>query len=187
MQFERNHNLIPEIDLEDYELHLMKDREDEEPETLTFDDVKALPWVTFDAYHCCAGNKRRYLQDIFPTVKGLKWHGGAIANSKWKGIPMRWMLLEKMGYKEEDLKGKHLVAFAYDADFQGKHYEVSIPIEHALDPKKMVHLVYECNGQLLEKEHGFPVRLMVPGCIAVRSCKWVHKLFVSDEEADSAP
>jgi len=42
-----------------------------------------------------------------------------------------------MGQKEEDLigKGLHLVTVGYDADFQGKHYEVSVPIEVALDPK----------------------------------------------------
>ena len=30
---------------------------------------------------------------------------------------MRYILLEKMGFKESDLKDKHLIAFAYDADF----------------------------------------------------------------------
>ena len=35
--------------------------------------------------------------------------------------------------------------------------------------------------------HGYPVRLVSPGCIAVRSPKWVSKLIVSDEEANSAP
>jgi hypothetical protein len=30
---------------------------------------------------------------------------------------MRYILLERMGFKEQDLKGKHLIAFSYDADF----------------------------------------------------------------------
>lgn len=57
----------------------------------------------------------------------------------------------------------------------------------ALDPKNEIILAYEANGQPLEAEHGFPVRMVVPGCIAVRSCKWVKRLIISDEDADSTP
>lgn len=62
-----------------------------------------------------------------------------------------------------------------------------MPCEFALDPANEVMLAYEINGEPLPKEHGFPVRMVSPGCIAVRSCKWVHQLIISDEEADSAP
>ena len=43
------------------------------------------------------------------------------------------------------------------------------------------------NGKHLPKMHGFPVRLICPGYIGVRSAKWVHKLVIHTEEADSAP
>lgn len=176
--------MIPEIEAEDYELLLGKTREDDDPIVLSLDDVKAMPEYTVVAYTACAGNKRRYLQDKYAPIKGLKWHVGAIANSKFRGVSMRYILLEKMGLKEEDLKGKHVVAYAYDADFQGKHFEVSVPCEHVLDASKEVTLVYESNGEALPKEHGFPIRMLTPGCIAVRSPKWVNRIFISDEEAD---
>jgi len=102
-------------------------------------------------------------------------------------VYIRNILLDKMGLKEEDLKGKHLVAMAYDADFQGKHFEISIPMELALDPKREVLLAYEINGEDLPAVHGYPVRLVCPGLIGVRSCKWVQKIMVSDEMADSSP
>lgn len=86
---------------------------------------------------------------------------------------MRYILLEKMGLKEEDLKGKHLVTVGYDADFQGKHYEVSTPMEHVLDPSNEVMLTWEMNDEAIPAEHGYPVRMVTPGCIAVRSPKWV--------------
>ena len=35
--YERNHNLIPEIDIDDYELELLVNKDEEEPLTLTFD------------------------------------------------------------------------------------------------------------------------------------------------------
>lgn len=41
--FERNHNLIPEIDPEDYELLLMADgKKDENPLVLTLDEIKKM-------------------------------------------------------------------------------------------------------------------------------------------------
>jgi sulfite oxidase len=43
MHFERNHNLIPEIDAEDYELQLLKSKEDEEPISLSLEDIKQMP------------------------------------------------------------------------------------------------------------------------------------------------
>lgn len=88
---------------------------------------------------------------------------------------MRHILLDVMGLKEEDLVGKnlHLIAIAYDADFQGKQFEVSIPIDEALKPENEVLLAYEMNGQDIPNVHGYPVRMISPGYIAVRSCKWV--------------
>ena len=188
MFFERNHNLIPEIELEEYELELCaKGRDEEDPVTLSFEDLKNMPQHTLVSYISCAGNKRIYLQNVHPGIKGLHWTTGGIGNAKFRGVPIRYILLEKMGFTEEQLKDKHLIAFGYDADFQGKHYEVSIPMAYALEPKNEVMLILEMNGENLPAEHGFPVRMISPGCIAVRSCKWVNKLIVSDVEADSAP
>ena len=113
------------------------------------------------------------MQEVYPNIKGLKWYAGAIGNAKYRGVTLRYILLEKMGFKESDLKGKHLIAVGYDADFQGKHYEVSVPCDYVLKPENEVMLAYEMNGEPLPAEHGFPVRMVTPGCIAVRSCKWV--------------
>ena len=72
------------------------------------------------SYIACGGNKRQFLKDHHPGIKGLGWTTGAIGNARYRGIYVRRLLLEVMGLKEEELKGKHLVALASDADFQGK-------------------------------------------------------------------
>ena len=120
-------------------------------------------------------------------VKGLSWNIGAVSNQKFTGVPIRHILLNVMGLKEENLIGKHLVAVSLDADFQGKHFEVSIPMERALDPRNEIILAYSQNDENIPEVHGYPVRLVCPGYIAVRSAKWVKALIVSDEEADSTP
>ena len=42
------------------------------------------------------------------------------------------------------------------------------------------------NGSELPQDHGFPLRLIVPGVVGVRNAKWVKSLRISDTEAESA-
>ena len=187
--YERNHNLVPELEPDYYELELMGEGISE-PITLCFDDLKSFtPSHEVMTTIACAGNKRKSVATEFPNVKGLKWTNGAIGNALYKGVLVRDLLLQKTGLKESDLVGKglHLVAISYDQDFQGVPYQVSIPLDMAMDPKNEIILAHEMNGQDLPYAHGYPVRLICPGIIAVRSAKWVNKLVISKEEADSAP
>ena len=62
--------------------------------------------------------------------------------------------------------------------------QASIPIEKALSQYGDVLLAYEMNGVPLPIEHGFPVRVVVPGVVGVRNVKWLRKITTSAEEAD---
>jgi DMSO/TMAO reductase YedYZ molybdopterin-dependent catalytic subunit len=53
-----------------------------------------------------------------------------------------------------------------------------MPARKALDD---VLLAYEMNGEPLPPDHGFPVRVLVPGWIGIASIKWVGRIEVSDE------
>ena len=55
----------------------------------------------------------------------------------------------------------------------------------AIDPINEVILAYEMNGEDIPAEHGYPLRLVVPGVVGVRNAKWVRALRISDEEARS--
>ena len=65
----------------------------------------------------CGGNKRKRVQEAYREIKGLPWTNGAIGNAKYKGCSVRKLLLDFMQLKEEDLKGKHLIAVGSDPDF----------------------------------------------------------------------
>ena len=54
-----------------------------------------------------------------------------------------------------------------------------------IDPKNEIILAYHMNGEDIPIEHGYPLRLVVPGVVGVRNAKWVSALKVSDEEATS--
>ena len=51
-----------------------------------------------------------------------------------------------------------------------------LPVGKAFDD---VLLAYEMNGAELPPDHGFPVRLVVPGWVGIASVKWVGSLEVS--------
>jgi len=54
-----------------------------------------------------------------------------------------------------------------------------------IDPSNEVMLAYEMNGEDIPIEHGYPLRLVVPGVVGVRNAKWVRALKISDDEARS--
>lgn len=61
-------------------------------------------------------------------------------------------------------------------DTTGVPYGASIPISKALDPRGDVIIAYEMNGESLPADHGFPVRVIVPGVVGARNVKWLGEL-----------
>src|SRR5680860_945787 len=53
-------------------------------------------------------------------------------------------------------------------------YQRSLPLAEALRPE--VLLAYEMNGRPLEPQHGFPLRLLVPGWYGMTSVKWLRSI-----------
>ena len=60
-----------------------------------------------------------------------------------------------------------------DTDPANMPYGASIPIEKALDPHGDVILAYEMNGEPIPRDHGYPVRVIVPGVVGARNVKWL--------------
>jgi DMSO/TMAO reductase YedYZ molybdopterin-dependent catalytic subunit len=44
-------------------------------------------------------------------------------------------------------------------------------------------LAYEMNGEDLPRDHGYPVRMLIPGHVGARQVKWLHKINLSNEES----
>jgi sulfite oxidase len=129
----------------------------------------------------CAGNRRSDLLAV-RAVEGDPWRAGAIGNAEWTGVALR-DVLRAAGAAE----GASHVAFgAVDEMTKGGatfRYGVSIPLGKALSPE--VLLAWGMNGAPLAAEHGFPLRVVVPGFAGVRSAKWVAEIEVRDSPADT--
>ena len=97
---------------------------------------------------------------------------------------LRDVLLDA-GINEDDEQIKHVQFEGYDQDIAGEHYGASIPIDIAMRPGGDVLLAYEMNGEELPRDHGHPVRVVVPGVVGARNVKWLKTITVSKEECSS--
>ncbi|MGI4942818.1 MAG: molybdopterin-dependent oxidoreductase [Janthinobacterium lividum] len=131
----------------------------------------------------CAGNRRTDMQEVRPT-SGNPWAPGAIGNAAWTGVALADVL--RAAGAETDL-ALHVAFEACDEiemPDEGRFtFGVSIPMAKALSPE--VLLAYAMNGEALTPEHGFPLRLVVPGFAGVRSPKWLTAITVQDRPSDN--
>ncbi|KAL3276451.1 hypothetical protein HHI36_011832 [Cryptolaemus montrouzieri] len=179
----RNHLPVPDIDASTYELEIEIEGK-AKTLCLSLEDLKQFPKYTITATVMCAGNRRSEMTKVKP-VKGLNWGAAAVGNATWSGASLR-EVLEKAGLTDVDLdKYKHIQFEAYDTDATGTAYGASIPIWKAVDRRGDVILAYEMNGVPLPRDHGYPVRVIVPGVVGARNVKWLGKIIVSSEESKS--
>jgi sulfite oxidase len=173
--FIRNHLPVPVLTRENYELEIVF--EDDKCSTLNFNDlVSKFSSVEVESSIQCAGNRRAEANQLGVT-RGVEWKGGAIGNAKWKGVRVR-DIIRHFGALNPEYR--HLHVEAYDTDPNGP-FGTSIPIEKALDEDTI--LAFEMNGEILPRDHGHPVRLIVPGYIGIRNIKWVKRITLSKSES----
>lgn len=150
----------------------------------------------------CSGNRRNDMTRHAGKTNGLQWGVGAISNAEWEGVLLRDVLRDA-GLKVKDpstvtaVSGPSMSTSSEDeADLPSQKdlhvhfnaleaYGASIPLTKALDPTGDVLLAFRMNGHALPRDHGFPLRAIVPGHVAARSVKWLSKIVVSDEESPS--
>ncbi len=175
----RNHLWVPEGDEESY--CLVIDLGDGEEKVYTMKDLREkFDECKITATLHCSGNRRKHMTENSRATNGLQWDVGAIGNAEWAGPRLRDVLADAglaTGNPPNDAKHVQFVG--------AEAYGASIPIAKAVDPRGDVLLAYKMNGEQIPPDHGFPVRVVVPGHVAARSVKWVNKIVVADEESTS--
>jgi DMSO/TMAO reductase YedYZ molybdopterin-dependent catalytic subunit len=170
------HYDIPAVDLSAWRLTV--DGRVRRPLSLSFDDVLARPQVTAPVTMECAGNGRALLE---PRPLSQPWLMEAVGTGEWTGTPVR-PLLEEAGVED----GAVDVVFAgLDRGVEGgveQTYERAIPLEEAV--RDEVFMAYELSGQPLPPQHGYPLRLVVPGWYGMTQVKWLTRITVLDRTFD---
>lgn len=54
-----------------------------------------------------------------------------------------------------------------------------------MDPRSDIILAYEMNGKPLNRDHGYPLRIVIPGVVGARNVKWLGRIVISDKESNS--
>ncbi|XKL64794.1 hypothetical protein PGB90_004880 [Kerria lacca] len=177
----RNHLPVPLVEIEDYKLEITGLGVNETK--LSLDDLKTkFPKVSVIATIQCAGNRRSEMSEVKP-VKGLNWNAGAIGNAVWSGARLQDVL--KFCGLQNIANINHIQFEGLDTDATNAPYGASIPIEKFLNSYSDVILAYEMNGEPLSRDHGFPVRVIVPGVVGARNVKWLSRIVLSENESPS--
>lgn len=140
----------PEIDARSWRLAVKG--EVERPYSLTLNELRQLPAVTKPHTLMCISNEIG---------------GDLISNAIWKGVPLK-TLLEKAGVRPSARK---LILRGRDG------YSDSFPLTAALLDGTIV--AYDMNDKPLERQHGFPARVLVMGLYGIKNVKWLSELEVA--------
>jgi sulfane dehydrogenase subunit SoxC len=167
------HYDIPVVDPATYRLTIAG-RVDHEL-ALSLDDLRAREAVTAPVTMECAGNGRALLE---PRPVSQPWLAEAVGTAEWTGVRLKPLLAEA-GLRDDALE---VVFTGLDRGVEGgveQLYERSLTVADA--QRDDVLLAYDCNGVPLPPQHGFPLRLVVPGWYGMTSVKWLHRITVVDE------
>lgn len=149
---------VPVVDADTWTLRITGLVEQEV--TVTFAELLAMPLVEHTATLACVSN---------PVG------GDLVGNATWLGLPIR-ELLARAG----PLPGADMVLSTSEDG-----WTAGTPLEALTDPDREALLAVGMNGEPLPVEHGFPVRMVVPGLYGyVSATKWVRELRVTTFAAD---
>ncbi len=168
----RNHFATPVLDAAAFRLDVVGLVE--RPMQLSLRDVQNMPSQTLVATLECAGNGRSAFD---PPVAGEQWRLGAVSTAEWTGVPLV-EILDRVG----------TTAAAREILFRGAdggsvegladaiRFERSLTLDEARTSDAL--LAYAMNGEPLPVQHGYPLRVIVPGWYSVTSVKWLTEIEV---------
>ncbi len=151
---------VPSVDPREWTLRItgMVEQEVE----ISFDELLALPLEEHLITLACVSNQVG---------------GGLIGNASWLGYPIRELLARARPMSGADM----VLSRSVDG------FTASTPLEVLLDEDREALLAVGMNGEPLPLDHGFPVRMVVPGLYGyVSATKWVVELKVTRFSDDLA-
>jgi DMSO/TMAO reductase YedYZ molybdopterin-dependent catalytic subunit len=145
------------------------------PVELDLERLQAMPRWTTRVTLECAGNGRQLMN---PTPPGTAWALGAAGTANFTGVALRDVLALA---DPHDDAAEVVFTGADSGSVAGKGataFQRSLALEHATSDEPLV--AWAMNGAPLTRDHGFPVRLIVPRFYAVASVKWLVDVEVVD-------
>ena len=173
--FVRNNSTSVDLSADDWSLVVEGDAVRQRLD-LSYDDIQRLPRRSVTAYLECAGNHRVMFDRLQGrSADGTQWGRGAIGNGIWIGVSLA-DVLTLAGLADDAVS---VLLIGLDEDSPEGGFQRVLPLEKALDPDTI--LAYEMNGEPLPRDHGFPLRAIVPGWVGSSQIKWLGRIVVSSD------
>ena len=168
--FERHHSGAIELSKDDY--RLMINGMVARPLVFSYAELERFPRESRVHFCECAANTG--MEWAGAQLNGAQFTHGMIHNMEYVGVPLKTLLIEAGA----DLSAGWVFVEGADASSNGR----SIPMEKALDD---VLVAFKANGEALRMEHGYPVRLVVPGWEGNMWVKWLRRIEVRNTAVES--
>lgn len=184
LHYTRNHGAVPKLNWETHEIEIFSNPPGLiQPRNLKMDEIAAMPAIELPVTFACDGNRRGEI-NMIKRSSAFSWSCGGVSTCRWKGALLRNVLLE-CGVKETpDGERWYLNLEGADLPSEGP-YATSIPLKHVMDPYNDVLLAYAGNGRVLTPDHGYPVRIILPGIVGGRQVKWLKKMWITKKPNES--
>ena len=133
----------------------------DKPITLTMKDLEALPRREVPVLLVCAGNRRKEQNMVNKTI-GFNWGPSGCGVSRWGGVLLSDVLAHAQA-KFSECTHVHFDGPEGELPKGDKgDYGTSLTREHAFDPANDVLIAFLQNGERLQPDHGFPLRMIIP-------------------------
>jgi DMSO/TMAO reductase YedYZ molybdopterin-dependent catalytic subunit len=137
---------------------LVVDGEVQRPFELDYTALRRLPTVEITKSLECISN-------LVDECQLASFGCDLISTARWRGVRISDIL---------NLVGGVKPGASFVATISADEYTTALPLSVAMDPNSL--LVFEMNGQVLPREHGYPARILVPGRYGMKNAKWVVAL-----------
>ncbi|KAH8044506.1 hypothetical protein JL721_12837 [Aureococcus anophagefferens] len=168
--------------------------------SLSMADLEKFPKVVVPSLLVCAGNRRKEQNMIKRTI-GFNWGAAGLGMSEWGGCHLA-DVLASLGAPTDPAAwdgGGHVCFRGPDKELPGGadgSYGTSLTLRYVMDKSNDVILAWdshwlictqawEQNGERLQADHGFPLRILIPGFIGGRMVKWLKEIKISPEQSDN--
>ncbi|KAF9875001.1 nitrate reductase [Colletotrichum karsti] len=180
LHYVRNHGPVPRLLWEFHTIDIQDGKF-----SVSMDQLKNdFDSVNIPVFLACDGNRRKEL-NLIRKSKGFNWGPGGGSCAYWKGPLLRDVLFAAGILDELSEEKRYWVNFEGADELSEGKYATSLPFDYAMDPMNDVLLAYEMNDVPLPPDHGYPVRLIIPGYVGGRNVKWLKRIWISEKENDS--
>jgi len=175
----RNHGAVPRVQGSPDDWKILIHGLVETQLELNLTDLKNLfPVVTLPVTLVCAGNRRKE-QNVIRKGLGFNWGAAGLSTALFTGV----YLSDVLDYVQPIRPHAKYVIFEGADSLPNGPYGTSQRLSWASNKDKGMLIAWAMNGLPLEPDHGFPIRVVIPGQIGGRSVKWLKRIEISAEES----